>query len=213
MPSVSELKLFSKRKTEMLKEALQFEPTEITAKFEIDETLFQPTDVEEKAKSDVFWEVSETARRKVCVTRTIFQDDPNRCYFKIKLFNRGTNNDSITRKWFLLVRIGSCRNYIQWAMELFQCWTNSKTKKIAKCIEGIVIFYIVCNVVYLNFFTFRNKIFQNSCLIWILRKLKSSKRKSVNFLLEIQKRKVFFCLSKFFEELNKIKKEVPFLVV
>ena len=38
----------------MLKEALQFDPIEITAKFEIDETLFQPTHVEEKAKFDVF---------------------------------------------------------------------------------------------------------------------------------------------------------------
>ena len=55
MLSVWELKIFIQKLPEMLKEALQFEPTEVTAKLVIDETLFQPTDVEEKAKFDVFW--------------------------------------------------------------------------------------------------------------------------------------------------------------
>ena len=68
MLSVWELKIFIQNLPEMIKEALQFEPSEVTAKLMIDETLFQPTDVEEKAKFDVFWELSETARRKVCVT-------------------------------------------------------------------------------------------------------------------------------------------------
>ena len=106
MLSVWELKIFIQKLPEMLKEALQFEPTEVTAKFVIDETLFQPSDVEEKAKFDVLWELSETARQKVCVTRTFFQDDPNRCYFTIKLFTRGTEKDSFRRKCFLSVRIG-----------------------------------------------------------------------------------------------------------
>ena len=61
MLSVWELKIFIQNLPEMLKEALQFEPTEVTAKLVIDETLLQPTDVEEKAKFDVFWELSETA--------------------------------------------------------------------------------------------------------------------------------------------------------
>ena len=104
MLSVWELKIFIQKLPELLKEALQFESKEVTAKLMIDETLFQPTDVEEKAKFDLFWEV--TARRKVCVTRTIYQDDPNRCYFIIKLFTRGTEKDSFRRKCFLPVRNG-----------------------------------------------------------------------------------------------------------
>ena len=49
---VWELKIFIQKLPEMLKEALQFEAAEVTAKLVIDETLFQPTDVEEKAKFD-----------------------------------------------------------------------------------------------------------------------------------------------------------------
>ena len=75
MLSVRELKLVIEKIPEMIKEALLFEPTTGTAKLVIDETVFQPTDVAEKAKFDVFWEVSESARRKVCVTRIFFQDD------------------------------------------------------------------------------------------------------------------------------------------
>ena len=79
----------------------------------IDETLFQPTDVEEKAKFDVFWEMSETARRKVCVTRTFFQDDPNRCYFTIKLFTRGLKRTVLEGNASFLSELGTCRNYIE----------------------------------------------------------------------------------------------------
>ena len=86
MLSVWELKIFIQKLPELLKEALQFEPTEVTAKLVTDETLLQPTDVEEKAKFDVLREVIETARQIVCVTRTFYQDDLNRCYFTIKLF-------------------------------------------------------------------------------------------------------------------------------
>ena len=41
----------------MIKKALLFEPTVGIAKMVIDETVFQPTDVEEKTKFDVFWEM------------------------------------------------------------------------------------------------------------------------------------------------------------
>ena len=88
MFSVWECNIFIQKLPEMIKKALQFEPKEVTAKLVIDETLFQPTDVEEKAKFDVFRELSETARRKVCVTRTFYQDNPNWCYFTIKLFQK-----------------------------------------------------------------------------------------------------------------------------
>ena len=66
MLSARELKLVIETIPEMIKEALLFEPTAGTAKLVSDETVFQPTDVAEKAKFDVFWEVSESARRKVC---------------------------------------------------------------------------------------------------------------------------------------------------
>ena len=112
----------------MLKEALQFELTEVTAKLVIDEILFQPTDVEEKAKFDVFWEVSETARRKVCVTRTIYQKDPNRCYFTIKLFTRETEMDSFRRKCFLSVRIGELQKLHRMSSEIISVLNKVKNQ-------------------------------------------------------------------------------------
>ena len=45
MLSDLELKIFIQKLTEMLKEALEFEPTEVTAKLVTYETLLQPTDV------------------------------------------------------------------------------------------------------------------------------------------------------------------------
>ena len=113
MLSVGELKLVIEKITEMLNEALQFEPTEVTAKLVIDETLFQPTDLEEKAKFDVFSELSETARRKVCVTRTFFQGDPNRRYFKVKLFTRGTEKTVLGGNALFWSELGSCRSSIE----------------------------------------------------------------------------------------------------
>ena len=113
----------------MIKEALLFEPTVGTAKLVIDETVFQPTDVEEKAKFDVFWEVSETARRKVCVTRIFFQDDPNRCYFTIKLFTRGTEKDSFRRKCFLSVRIGEMKKLHRMSDEIISVLNKVKNQK------------------------------------------------------------------------------------
>ena len=117
MLSVWELKNFIQKLPEMLKEALQFEPTEVTTKLVIEETLFKPTDVEEKEKFDVFWEVSETARRKVCGTRTFYQDYPNRCFFTIKLFTQGTEKDSFRRKCFLSVRIGELQKLYRMSNE------------------------------------------------------------------------------------------------
>ena len=130
MLSVLELKIFIQKLPEMLKEALQFEPTEVTAKLMIDETLFQPTDVEEKAKFDVFWELSQTARREVCVTRTFYQDDPNRCYFTIKLFTRGTEKDSFRRKCFLSVRIGELQKLHRISYEIIS--VLNKIKNLTK---------------------------------------------------------------------------------
>ena len=128
MLSVWELKIFIQKLPEMIKEALQFEPSEVTAKLMIDETLFQPTDVEEKAKFDVFWELSETARRKVCVTRTFYQDDPYRCYFIIKLFTRGTEKDSFRRKCFLSVRIGELQKIIRMSNEIISVLNKVKNQ-------------------------------------------------------------------------------------
>ncbi|XP_075258527.1 uncharacterized protein LOC142350562 [Convolutriloba macropyga] len=88
----------------------------------------KPTDVEEKAKFDVFWELSETARRKVCVTRTFYQDDPNRCYFTIKLFTRGTEKDSFRRKCFLSVRIGELQKINRMSNEIISVLNKVKNQ-------------------------------------------------------------------------------------
>ena len=53
MLSARELKLVIEKIPEMIKETLLFEPTVGNAKLVIDETVFQPTDVEEKTKFDV----------------------------------------------------------------------------------------------------------------------------------------------------------------
>ena len=129
MLSARELKLVIEKIPEMIKEALLFEPTVGTAKLVIDETVFQPTDVEEKAKFDVFWEVSETARRKVCVTRIFFQDDTNRCYFTIKLFTRGTEKDSFRRKCFLSVRTGEMEKIHRMSDEIISVLNKVKNQK------------------------------------------------------------------------------------
>ena len=127
MLSVWELKIIQKL-PEMLKEALQFELTEVAAKLVIDETLFQPTDMEEKAKFDVFWDVNETARRKVCVTRAFYQNDPNGCYFTIKLFTRGTEKDSFRRKCFLSVRIGELQKLHRMSNEFISVLNKVKNQ-------------------------------------------------------------------------------------
>ena len=131
MLSARELKLVIEKIPEMIKEALLFEPTVGTAKLVIDETVFQPTDVEEKGKFDVFWEVSETARRKVCVTRIFFQDDPNRyrCYFTIKLFTRGTEKDNFRRKCFPSVRIGEMEKLHRMSDEISSVLNKNKNQK------------------------------------------------------------------------------------
>ena len=112
----------------MLKEALEFEPTEVTAKLVTDETYFQPIDVEEKMKLDVFWEVSETARQKVRVTRTFYQDDLNRCYFTIKLFTRGTEKDSFRRNCLLSVRIGELQKLHRMSDEIISVLNKVKNQ-------------------------------------------------------------------------------------
>ena len=114
---------------EMIKEALLFEPTVGSAQLVIDESVFQPTDVEEKTKFDVFWEVSETAPRKVCVTRIFSQDDPNRCYFTIKLFTRGTGKDCFRRKYFLSVRIGEMEKLHRMREEIVSVLNKVKNQK------------------------------------------------------------------------------------
>ena len=113
----------------MIKEALLFEPTVGNAKLVIDETVFQPTDVEEKTKFDVFWEVNETARRKVCVTRIFFQDDQNRCYFTIKLFTRGTEKERFRWKCFHSVTIGEMEKLHRMSDEIISVLNKVKNQK------------------------------------------------------------------------------------
>ena len=128
MLSVWELKIFIQKLPEKLKEALQFELTEVAAKLVTDETLFQLTDVEEKAKFDVFWDVSETARLQVYVTRTFYQNDPNGCYFTIKLSTRGTEKDSFRRKCFLSVRIGELQKLHRMSNEIISVLNKVKNQ-------------------------------------------------------------------------------------
>ena len=126
--SVWEYKIFIQKLPEMIKEALQFEPTEVTAKLVIDESFFQPTDVEENTKFDVFWELSETARRKVCVTRTFYQENPNRCYFTMKLSTQGTEKDSFRMKCFLPVRIGELQKLHRMSNEIISVLNKVKNQ-------------------------------------------------------------------------------------
>ena len=100
MQSVWELNQVIKNFFEMLKEALQFEPAEGTAEMVADKTLFHPLILSKKAKDDVFWELSETARQKL-YEQNIFQDHPNRGYFTIKLFRRGMKRTVIERNSFV----------------------------------------------------------------------------------------------------------------
>ena len=129
MLSLWEVKIFIQKLPEMLKDALHFEPTEFNAKFVNDETFFQPTDWEEKAKYDVLWELSENARGKVCVTRRFFQDYPNRCYFTMKFLTRRTEKDSFRRKFFLSVRIGELQKLHRMSYEIFSVLNKVKNRK------------------------------------------------------------------------------------
>ena len=82
-----------------------------------------------KKQNSMFWDVSETARRKVCVTSIFFQDDPNRCYFTIKLFTRGTEKDSFRRKCFLLVRIWEMEKLHRMSDEMISVLNKVKNQK------------------------------------------------------------------------------------
>ena len=137
----------------MLKEALQFELTEDAAKLVIDETLFQPTDVEEKAKCDVFWEVSETARRKVCVTRTFYQNDPNQCYFTIKLFIRGTEENSFRRKCFLSVRIGELQKLHRMSNDIVSVLNKVKNQTKSQSALKYLYIFILYVTLFIHIFS------------------------------------------------------------
>ena len=87
----------------------------------MDITLFQPTDVEEKAKFDVFWEVSETARRKVCMSTKFSLDVTNLVSSKQSSAHEGLKKIVLEGYSFFWSKLGSCRNYTERAMKLFQC--------------------------------------------------------------------------------------------
>ena len=89
---------------------LQFELKKIPAKLVIDKTWRKKLMWrKKKTKLDVFWELSETVRRKMCVTRTFFHNDLNQSYFTIKLFTPDTEKEIFYRKSFLSLRIGELK--------------------------------------------------------------------------------------------------------
>ena len=109
---------------EMMQEALLFELIVSTAKQLIDKTLFQPT---ENSMCSGRWSrlldgrcvwleyFSKMIRSDVISQTTCWHDGLKRTVLEGNAFFRS--------------ELGRRRNYTEWVMKLFQCWTKSKTKK------------------------------------------------------------------------------------
>ena len=131
MPSVSELKIFIQKLPEILIEAVQFDPTEVSVKLVTDEIC----------SNQLIWRRKQNS---MCSENWVRLPD-EKCVWPEHLSkmiqigfisqssssHEGLKNTVLRGNVFFRSEMGSCWNYIEWTMKLFLCWTKSKTKKRA----------------------------------------------------------------------------------
>ena len=80
-----------------------------------------PNPLEDRATCDKFWEICETARRKVCASLTAY-DRGNfyRSYIPLKLFTRSGVADSFTRRGNVKIRVGKIEKLLKCHVEIME---------------------------------------------------------------------------------------------
>ena len=80
-----------------------------------------PNPVEDRATCDKFWELCETARRKVCASLTAY-DRGNfyRSYIQLKLFTRSGVADKLTRRGIVDIRVGEIEKLLKSHVEIME---------------------------------------------------------------------------------------------
>jgi len=92
---------------------------------EMDTRQFQlvnyPTPLEDRESCDKFWELCETARRKVCASLTAYdRGNFNRSYIQLKLFTRSGVADSFIRRGVVNIRVGEIEKLLKAHVEIME---------------------------------------------------------------------------------------------
>ena len=73
-----------------------------------------PIPIEGRATCDKFWELCETARRKVCASLTAYDRGNFYCsYIQLKLFTRSGVADTFTRRGIVNIRVGQIEKLLK----------------------------------------------------------------------------------------------------
>ena len=107
---------------------------------EMDTRQFQlvnyPTPLEDRESCDKFWELCETARRKVCASLTAYdRGNFNRSYIQLKLFTRSGVADSFIRRGVVNIRVGEIEKLLKAHVEIMEILvreTLHNNKKLTK---------------------------------------------------------------------------------
>ena len=80
-----------------------------------------PNTMEDRATCDKFWELCETARRKVCAPLTAY-DRGNfyRSYIQLKLFTRSGVADSFIRRGNVNIRVEEIEKLLKFHVEIME---------------------------------------------------------------------------------------------
>ena len=80
-----------------------------------------PTPLEDRESCDKFWELCETARRKVCASLTAYdRGNFNRSYIQLKLFTRSGFADNFTRRGVVNIRVGEIEKLLESHVEIME---------------------------------------------------------------------------------------------
>ena len=80
-----------------------------------------PTPLEDRESCDKFWELCETARRKVCASLTAYdRGNFNRSYIQLKLFTRSGFADNFTRRGVVNIRVGEIEKLLKSHVEIME---------------------------------------------------------------------------------------------
>ena len=80
-----------------------------------------PNPLEDRATCDKFWELCETARRKVCASLTAYdRGNFHRSYIQLKLFTRSGVADNFTRRGIVNIRVGEIEKLLKSHVEIME---------------------------------------------------------------------------------------------
>ena len=98
-----------------------------------------PTPLEDSKSCAKFWELCETARRKICASMTVYdKENFYRSYIQLKLYKRVNTEDNFVRKGCINMKVGEvskCLNSKVELMETFLRETLALNKKLTTSVS------------------------------------------------------------------------------